>query len=250
MWIKINKKMLDKLLKEVVIITVGKQAEGIAELLNSKRHQNEFNIAKKLDLTINQTRNILYKISNVGLVSSLRKKDKKKGWYTYFWKFEILKSLEFLKKILIKSMEESENQIHERRIKVFYNCKRCNIEVNEEEALSLNFGCPECGDVFEIKDNALLLKELEKHLLRSKEKLEIVEIEVEKENVRLGKIRDKELKQMEKEKKEKRALAAAKRKKTRELRQKTEKKPVKKKVTKKKPVKKSKLRKKYLKRRL
>jgi len=180
--------MLDKLLREVVIITVGKQAEGIAELLNSKKHVNEFNIAKKLELTINQTRNILYKISNVGLVSSMRKKDKKKGWYTYFWKFEILKSLQFLKKILVKGMEEVNSQIHDRRTKVFYLCKRCNIEVSEEEALSLNFGCPECGDIFQIKDNDAILKELDKHLLKLKDKLEIVEVEIEKENVHLDKV--------------------------------------------------------------
>jgi len=70
--------MLDKFLKEVVVITVGKQAEPIADLLNAKKHVNEFIIAKKLGLTINQTRNILYKISNSGLVSFIRKKDKKK----------------------------------------------------------------------------------------------------------------------------------------------------------------------------
>jgi transcription initiation factor TFIIE subunit alpha len=230
--------MLDKLLKEVVVITVGKQAEGIADLLNSKKHVNEFNIAKKLDLTINQTRNILYKISNVGLVSSLRKKDKKKGWYTYFWKFEILKSLEFLKNILLKNIEELESQIHDRRTKVFYICKRCNIEVNEEEALSMNFGCPECGDVFEIKDNDQFLKEMDKHLFKLREKLEIVDIEIEKENICLDKIKQKELKIIEKEKDKKKAIAAAKRKKTREAKQKTQNKSVKKKVVKKKPVKK------------
>jgi len=88
--------MLNKILKEIVVITVGKQAEPIADLLETNKHVNEFIIAKKLDLTINQTRNILYKISNYGLISSKREKDKKKGWYTYFWKFEILKCLEFL----------------------------------------------------------------------------------------------------------------------------------------------------------
>ena len=45
----------------------------------SNKHVNEFIIAKKLDLTINQTRNVLYKLADEGLVSSIRKKDKKKG---------------------------------------------------------------------------------------------------------------------------------------------------------------------------
>src|SRR3990167_1703188 len=111
--------MLAKFLKDVVVILVGKQAEPIADLLDSKKHVNEFLIAKKLGLTINQTRNILYKIADHGLVSSVRKKDKRKGWYTYFWKLENLKVLEFLKNILTKKIDNIANQIRSRETKVF-----------------------------------------------------------------------------------------------------------------------------------
>ena len=65
--------MLKKFLREAVAIIVGKQSEEIADLLNTKKHMNEFLIAKKLDLTVNQTRNLLYKISDYGLVSFIRK---------------------------------------------------------------------------------------------------------------------------------------------------------------------------------
>ena len=106
--------MIKKFLREVVIIVVGKQSEEIADLLDNKKHVNEFIIAKKLDITINQTRNILYKLSDKGLVSSIRKKDKKKGWYTYFWKMEVLKSLEFLKAILDNKIDQITHQIKSR----------------------------------------------------------------------------------------------------------------------------------------
>ncbi|MDP2628973.1 MAG: hypothetical protein Q8P15_03695, partial [Nanoarchaeota archaeon] len=91
--------MLDKFLKEAVAVVVGKQWELIVDLLQNKNYVNEFIIAKKLNVTINQTRNILYKLADNGLVSSMRKKDKRKGWYTYFWKIEVMKCLEFLKDI-------------------------------------------------------------------------------------------------------------------------------------------------------
>src|SRR3989339_95338 len=131
--------MLDKFLREVVVIAVGKQAEGIVDLLNSKKYVNEFILAKKLNLTINQTRNILYKLSDNGLVSSTRKKDKRKGWYTYFWKIENLKSLDFLKDVLVKKIEQINNQIKSRETKNFYFCERCNVEFNEENALLYDF---------------------------------------------------------------------------------------------------------------
>ena len=49
---------------EIVVSIAGKQAEEIVNLLDGEKYVNEFIIAKKLNLTINQTRNILYKISD------------------------------------------------------------------------------------------------------------------------------------------------------------------------------------------
>jgi len=190
--------MLKKFLKEVIIIVAGKQAEEIADLLNNKKHVNEFIIAKKLDITINQTRNILYKISDHGLVSFIRKKDKKKGWYTYFWKIEILKSLEFLKNILMKRIDQINHQIKSREVNRFYSCKRCNIEFNEENALLHNFTCDECGDIFFIKDNTKILKEFNRNLDKLKKELELVNIEIKKEKEKLEKIKLKEFKKEEK----------------------------------------------------
>ena len=193
--------MLKKFLKEVVIIVVGKQAEEIADLLNNKNYVNEFIIAKKLGLTINQTRNILYKISDYGLVSFMRKKDKRKGWYTYFWRIEILKSLEFLRGTLIKGIDQLNYQIRSRETKKFYVCERCNTEFTEENALLYNFTCNECGDIFTLKDNQKFLKELVRDLDKLKKKLVFVDEEIRKEKDRIEKERLKELKKEERKKK-------------------------------------------------
>ena len=133
--------MAQKFLNEVVVFIVGKSSEQIADVLNSKKHVNEFLIAKKMNLTINQVRNLLYKLADKGLVSSIRKKDKKKGWYTYFWKIEVLKSLEFLKEILKNKRDQILAQIKSRETKEFYICEKCNIEISEENALLKDFSC-------------------------------------------------------------------------------------------------------------
>ncbi len=228
-----NKKMLNDFLKEVVVYVAGKPAEEITVLLNSKKHVNEFILAKKMDLTINQTRNILYKISDHGLVSSIMKKDKKKGWYTYFWKIEVLKSLEFLKSILLKRVEQINSQIKNREAKQFYVCERCGIELTEENALLVDFTCNECGDIFTIKDNSKLLRELKKNLDKIESKLVFVNQEIEKEQEKVNKVKAKEIEKIAKEKAEKRKEAARKRALTR-------KKTMKKKAVKKKTKKKTK----------
>jgi len=103
-----------ELLKDISQLVAGKNTSPIVDLLFDKKNVNEFLIAKKLGLTINQTRNMLYKLSDEGLVSFVRKKDKKKGWYTYFWKIEILKTLLFLRERFFNRKEQIEKQIQSR----------------------------------------------------------------------------------------------------------------------------------------
>ena len=229
--INFNKKMIDHFLKEVIAYAAGKPAENITDILSVKKYVNEFLIAKKIGLTINQTRNILYKLSDSSLVSSIRKKDKKKGWYTYFWKIEALKSMEFLSQVLLKQIEQINNQINSRESKQFYICERCNIELAEEKALLHNFTCNECGEVFKIKDNLKLLRDLKRNLEKTKNKLSLVNKEIEKEKEKMEKQKSKENKKLDKEKAEETRKKRAANKKLKKN------KPIKKKPAKHKPVK-------------
>jgi len=230
--------MQKNFLKEVVGSVVGKQAEDIVDLLDSDKYINEFIIAKRLDITINQTRNILYKLSDSGLVSSTRKKDKKKGWYTYFWKIEVLKSLEFLKGVFEKRIEQMNNQVKSRETKQFYICDRCSIEFTEEHALANNFTCNECGEVFTLKDNAKMLRELNKSLDKQKKELVLINEEIRKEQDKLEKIRAKDRRKFEREKEKERLTKKKVREKEKKIAEKGRvKEKIKKKVSKKKPLK-------------
>ncbi len=213
--------MLKKFLKEAMVLIAGKSAEELVDLLDTNKHVNEFAIAKKLNLTINQTRNILYKISDHGLVSSIRKKDKRKGWYTYFWKIEILKSLEFIRNDLLKKMDNFEHQIKSRETKRFYVCEKCHLELNEEHALLNNFTCSECGALLTMKDNTKLISEMKRNLERLKKDLGFVDEEVKRESEVLDKKKQKEIKKENKEILKKKTAQRAKNAKARALLKKT-----------------------------
>ena len=186
--------MLKDLLKELVGIVAGKPSEDIVNLLVEKKHVNEFIIAKKMGLTINQVRNILYKLSDEGIVSSIRKKDKRKGWYIYFWRIETLKALEALKKITQKKIEQITNQIGNRENKLYYVCEKCGLEFNEENALLHNFTCPECGSVFTVKDNTKVLKEMKKNLEKYQKELSVLDEEIKAGTPKQKKMIDTKLK--------------------------------------------------------
>jgi transcription initiation factor TFIIE subunit alpha len=204
--------MKKEFLLEVVSSVVGKQFEKIGELLDSKKHVNEFIIAKKLDITINQARNILYRLSEYGLVSSIRKKDKKKGWYTYFWRIENLKSLEFLKGMIVKKIENLDRQIDSRESKTYYFSEITGVEYTEEVALAHDFICPESGQLLQTRDNTKIIKDLKRAKDKFQQELNEVDLELEKEKGSLEKVREKEMKKEAEEKAKKKVEQRAARK--------------------------------------
>lgn len=141
------------LLKDVVGSILGPSGVPIVDLLYGKKNVNEFLIAKKLKLTINQTRNMLYRLSDEGLVSFIRKKDAKKGgWYTYFWTLSLEKSLAKFKDKITKEINELEGSIQTKKTVRFFICNTCGSEMSEEQALLHDYHCIECGELMHPKD--------------------------------------------------------------------------------------------------
>ena len=209
------------LLTNAVSLIAGEQAAKMVDFIYDKKNVNEFLIAKKLKLTINQTRNLLYKLADEGIVSFVRKKDKKKGgWYIYFWTLNVGKGLVKLRERIKKDVENLKNQVNIKKTEKFYHCPNCVIESNEESALLYQYTCPECGEVLQLKDKGKEIEHLEKEIVRLEELLKGVEGElgavVKKEEVARTRKMKAEAKKKSKERasnKKKRALEMKKLKK-------------------------------------
>jgi len=167
------------LLRSLVEEMAGEGAKQIVDILLDKKDINEFLIAKKMNLTINQVRNILYKLSAEGLVSFTRKKDKRKGWYIYFWTLNTEKCLMKLEVELTKKLNELKQQQNEREVGRYYVCKNCNIEVTEEKALENDFSCSECAEVYTLVDNTNNVRDLKGKVTKKERELEEIKKELE-----------------------------------------------------------------------
>ncbi len=197
--------MLISLLKTILASLSGPNASGLIDLLHGKKNVNEFLIAKKLKLTINQTRNILYKLADDGLVSFIRKKDAKKGgWYTYFWTLNADRCLQRYRERLTLEIKNLERQAVLWRAGKFYICKNCHLEFNEEQALVHSYVCQECGEVLTLKDNSSELAATEKQVERLKGNLAKVDVELQTLHVHDAKLRARKMKAEQKRKQEER----------------------------------------------
>jgi transcription factor E len=221
-----------KLLYDLVEEMAGEGSGRIVEILFGKKDVNEFLIAKKMELTINQVRNILYKLSADGLVTFVRKKDKRKGWYIYYWTLKTEKCLVKLEDSLLRRIDDLGSKLNNRETKCYYVCKGCDIEVSEEKALESGFTCDECIEVYELADNTKNIRDIKGKTTKTQKDLDLIREELvalrEKEAKKRARAAKKEAKEKdEKAEMLKKARAAARKKVA------AKKKVVKKKVTKK-----------------
>jgi transcription factor E len=194
-----------KLLHDLVEEMAGVGTGRIVEILFGKKDVNEFLVAKKMNLTINQVRNILYKLSAEGLVSFVRKKDKRKGWYIYYWTLKTEKCLIKLEQALLKKIDEHKVVLSNRELKRYYSCKSCGIEFNEEKALEHGFTCEECAEVYELSDNRGSIRDTKAKITKTEKELQLIQDELKKVRSKEQKkrvLREKKEEKAQKEKKE------------------------------------------------
>jgi transcription factor E len=206
-----------KLLHDLVEEMAGVGTGRIVEILFGEKDVNEFLIAKKMSLTINQVRNILYKLSAEGLVSFVRKKDKRKGWYIYYWTLKTEKCLIKLEQALLRKIDDLNLILNNRELKRYYICKSCGIEVTEEKALENGFTCEECAEVYELSDNRGAIRDTKAKITKIEKDLQLIQDELvghRKKESKKKERQDKKDEKVEKEKKElvKKAKAEAKKK--------------------------------------
>ncbi|MBT7706232.1 hypothetical protein HN747_02180 [archaeon] len=196
--------MQEKLLFDLVEELAGEENGRIVPILFNKKNVNEFLIARRLELTINQVRNILYKLSNFGLVSFTRKRDNKKGWYIYYWTLNTEKSLMMIEGSLEKKANALKEELHRRETERFFVCDTCGIEVNEATSLEHGFSCEECAEIYKLADNTKIIRDTKAKITRTSNELKLIQQE-------LLAIREKERKKRErKERKEEKIIAAEK----------------------------------------
>jgi transcription factor E len=199
--------MQEKLLKKIITEFAGMDAEKIVDLLYKKQNVNEFLIAKRMNMTINQTRNMLYKLADSGLVQFIRKKDRKKGgWYTYFWTLKIKRCLLRYKEKLQEESRKMQDQLLSRQKERYYYSPEADLEYTEEEAILNDYICPETGLVLQLKDNTPEIEKIKNGMREIEKQVAVIDGEVAEIEKKEGKVKEKRLKDEKIQKDEERRL--------------------------------------------
>jgi len=159
---ELSQEKLDALLSQIA----GEDTVSIANFIISKgENVSEFLIAESLKLPINAIRNALYRLQENNLVTFTRKKDKRKGWYIYYWTFNQPQAVSTIQKMKENRIENLKKRLEKEDSSIFYTCNSKCLRIKFEHALENNFKCPECSKVLKEVDNSKIVKELKKELL-------------------------------------------------------------------------------------
>lgn len=157
---RLSNKVIDDLVREVV----GDDAVKLVNLLKNKTNVSEFKIAEKLKLTVNHVRNILYRLQEHNLVTSVRKKDKKKGWYIYYWTFNASQAKIMLSYLRKKKLDDLKSKLSTESLDSFFLCPKDATRLKVDYAIEHDFKCPECGTLLKQLDNDQYLAKIRREI--------------------------------------------------------------------------------------
>ena len=165
---KDDMKLTDMLIEELASDLAGHDTVELVRELMYKENISEFILADELKLSVNQTRNMLYRLMNYNLVCSTRKKDRQKGWYIYYWTFNTKHARILVIANKRKKLHELKNKLNEETLEgSFFTCNdHPFIRMNIEDALENQYRCTECGKIMQERESssdiARIKQEIEK----------------------------------------------------------------------------------------
>jgi len=155
-------KLTNTSLDELVTTTVGEDVLPLIHILRTKNNISEFKLAEMLNVTVNQMRNMLYRLNEQNLVNFIRKKDKKKGWYIYYWSLNKKSVESSMLKVKQKQLEDLKTRLAKEQEGMFYVCPNGCMRLSMETAMEHEFRCQECGTLMKEQDNQRTIVNIKK----------------------------------------------------------------------------------------
>ncbi|MBI2147293.1 hypothetical protein HYU19_02330 [Candidatus Woesearchaeota archaeon] len=174
-------RLSNKLIETVVSQVAGNDVLPLVQALKNKKNVSEFKLAESIQKEINTTRNMLYRLYHANLVSFIRRKDKQKGWYIYYWTFRVNRVRPLMKDLKKQRLEKLKERLHREKDEHFFLCANKCMRLTFDQAVDFNYKCPECGGLMDREDN-------EERILKIREEITMLEgdlQEIAKENAKI-----------------------------------------------------------------
>jgi len=132
----------------------GDEYLKVARSLLKAEDATDEEIASSTGLRINMVRKVLYELFGKALITGIRVKDERKGWFVYRWRSRRDEVENFIENQKKKISERLQQRLDYENLSDFYHCGNDDCSrVTFEDALELFFKCPSCGQIVNLKKN-------------------------------------------------------------------------------------------------
>ncbi|MGC8929915.1 MAG: hypothetical protein ACP5OZ_05335, partial [Candidatus Woesearchaeota archaeon] len=161
----------NEIIKDVAGMLSAEDTINIIFNIKDKVNVSEFKIAEDLHLEIRDIRKKLYKLLENNLVTFKRKKDKKKGWYIYYWTFNPVQAKFLYTQLRERKLKLLQERLEREKNNQFFICPNACVRLDFEKAFEFDFKCPECGSLVKEHNNEATIRNLEEEIERLKKEL-------------------------------------------------------------------------------
>ena len=164
-------RLSNKIIEATIAEVAGEDVLSIVHFLKNKKNISEFKIADVIKKEINETRNMLYRLHEANLISFIRKKDKKKGWYIYYWTFKPKMIKHLITRLKKDKLAKLKDRLSREKSSHFFICQNKCIRLDFEQAMNFEFKCPECGEMMNQEDNLENIRLIEEEIKKIENEL-------------------------------------------------------------------------------
>lgn len=168
-----GEKLTSNEIDDLIINLLGEEVLPLVNQLKNKVNVSEFKLADALNITVNQVRNMLYRMHQHNLVTFIRKKDKKKGWYIYYWTMNEAYLREALLNYMNRKLEDFKQKLDKEMIGNYFMCPNKCSRVALEQAMEQEFHCQECGELMQQQDNSRTIENLKNRITELVEEIKL-----------------------------------------------------------------------------
>lgn len=132
----------------------GDEYLKVARSLLKAKDATDEEIASSTGLRINMVRKVLYDLFGKSLITGIRVKDEKKGWFVYRWRTRKEEVESFIESQKKKIAERLQQRLDYESSSDFFHCgNRDCPRMIAVEALEYDYRCHSCGMIMDQKNN-------------------------------------------------------------------------------------------------
>ena len=146
---------------------VGDEGMELIQRCPEEEHSDE-EIAEITGINLNSVRHTLYSLYEHRLAEYRRITNRETGWLTYLWVLKMENIPSVLEGEMQTVVEKLSARLRYDENNDFYPCGNCGLMMTFKEAMSLNFSCPQCGDMLVHFDDELLVSALRNRIEKMK----------------------------------------------------------------------------------